>query len=89
MSKDLSTAHISANLANYEAARSGFFSLIVHDIDNIVSATYTGELSAATENDKIGKQAQEGWQQEAGDGPGAVRELGGIGMEKSQYAGGV
>ena len=57
--KDLSAQHISANLANYEAARSGFFSLIVDDIDNIVSAAYTGDPAAATANDKIGKQAQE------------------------------
>lgn len=59
MSNELSAAHISANLANYESARSGFFSLIVNDIDNIVSAAYAGEPSAATDNDKIGKQAQE------------------------------
>jgi hypothetical protein len=59
MSNSLSASHISTNLANYEAARTGFFSLIVDDIDNIVSAAYTGESSAATDSDKIGKQAQE------------------------------
>lgn len=59
MSNSLSAQHISTNLANYEAARSGFFSLIVDDIDNIVKASYTGEADAATDNDKIGKQAQE------------------------------
>ena len=58
MSNSLSAQHISANLANYEAARTGFFSLIVDDIDNIIKATYTGEAAAATDNDKI-KQAQE------------------------------
>jgi hypothetical protein len=58
MSNSLSAQHISANLANYEAARSGFFSLIVDDIDNIIKATYTGDAAAATDNDKI-KQAQE------------------------------
>jgi hypothetical protein len=58
MSNSLSASHISANLANYEAARSGFFSLIVNDIDNIVNAAYTGDPSAAASSDKIAK-AQE------------------------------
>ena len=58
MSNSLSAQHISTNLANYEAARSGFFSLIVDDIDNIVKASYTGDPAAATTNDKIA-QAQE------------------------------
>lgn len=54
----LSAKHISTNLANYEAARTGFFSLIVDDIDNIVRATFSGDRDSATENDKISK-AQE------------------------------
>ena len=58
MSNSLSAQHISTNLANYEAARSGFFSLIVNDIDNIVKASYTGDHSSATNSDKIA-QAQE------------------------------
>lgn len=58
MSNSLSAQHISTNLANYEAARSGFFSLIVDDIDNIVRASYTGDHSAAAASDKI-TQAQE------------------------------
>lgn len=58
MSNSLSAQHISANLASYEAARSGFFSLIVDDIDNIVSAAFSGERDAATDNDKIAR-AQE------------------------------
>lgn len=58
MSNSLSAQHISANLQNYEAARTGFFSLIVDDIDNIVKASYTGEHSAAADGDKI-QQAQE------------------------------
>ena len=58
MSNSLSAKHISTNLANYEAARTGFFSLIVHDIDNIVRVTYSGDRKAATANDKISK-AQE------------------------------
>lgn len=58
MSNSLSAQHISANLASYEAARTGFFSLIVDDIDNIVSAAFSGERDAATDNDKIAR-AQE------------------------------
>ena len=61
MSKDLSAAHISTNLANYEAARSGFFSLIVDNINNIIKATYTGgetNPSKVPASDKIA-QAQE------------------------------
>ena len=58
MSNSLSAQHISTNLANYEAARSGFFSLIVDDIDNIIKASYTGDHSAATKSDMI-NQAQE------------------------------
>ena len=59
MSNSLSAAHISANLANYEAARSGFFSLIVDNINNIISAAYTGDPAAAQDSDKIGDKAQE------------------------------
>ena len=59
MSNSLSAQHISANLTNYEAARSGFFSLIVNDINNIVRASYTGDPDSATDADKIGVQAQE------------------------------
>ena len=43
MSNSLSAQHISTNLANYEAARTGFFSLIVDDIDNIINAAYSGD----------------------------------------------
>lgn len=58
MSNSLSAQHISSNLANYEAARSGFFSLIVDDIDNIVSAAYSGDPRDAADSDKIAR-AQE------------------------------
>lgn len=58
MSNSLSAQHISTNLANYEAARTGFFSLIVDDIDNIVRATYSGDPRDATDSDKIAR-AQE------------------------------
>lgn len=58
MSNSLSAQHISSNLANYEAARTGFFSLIVDDIDNIVNAAFSGDPKNATANDKIAR-AQE------------------------------
>lgn len=58
MSNSLSAQHISTNLANYEAARTGFFSLIVDDIDNIVSAAYSGNHADAADGDKIAR-AQE------------------------------
>ena len=58
MSNSLSAKHISTNLANYEAARTGFFSLIVDNIDNIISAAYSGDARDATSNDKIAR-AQE------------------------------
>lgn len=58
MSNSLSAKHISTNLANYEAARSGFFSLIVDDLDNIISAAYSGDAAGATASDKISR-AQE------------------------------
>lgn len=58
MSNSLSAQHISTNLANYEAARTGFFSLIVDDIDNIVSAAFSGDPREAAASDKIAR-AQE------------------------------
>ena len=61
MSNSLSAQHISTNLANYESARTGFFSLIVDDIDNIIKATYSGDRSdpnSIPASDKIAR-AQE------------------------------
>ena len=58
MSNSLSAKHISTNLANYEAARTGFFTIIIDDIDNIVSAAFSGDTRDATANDKIAR-AQE------------------------------
>jgi hypothetical protein len=58
MANSLDAQHISTNLANYEAARTGFFSLIVDNLDNIIKATYTGDPAAAPKTDKIAK-AQE------------------------------
>ena len=40
--QSLTAARISTNLANYEAARSGFFTLIVPDLNNIPRVNYTG-----------------------------------------------
>jgi hypothetical protein len=55
----LSSSHISANLTSYEAARSGFFTLIVDNINNIVKASYTGNSADATAADKLNGQAQD------------------------------
>ncbi len=49
----LTAQHISTNLANYEAARSGFFTFIVDDIDGIIKASYKGDREKAGENDRI------------------------------------
>ena len=49
----LDAQHISTNLANYEAARTGFFSLIVDNLDNIIKATYSGDHASAPASDKI------------------------------------
>ena len=51
--KALTAQHIASNLQNYEAARTGFFTLIVDDIDGIVKATYKGEPSEAGDRDRI------------------------------------
>jgi hypothetical protein len=51
----LSAQHISTNLRNYEAARSGFFTFIVDDIDNIIRADYVGDRS---DEDSIGKSSR-------------------------------
>jgi len=55
----LSGQHISSNLANYEAARTGFFSFLVNDIDNIIRATYTGDRTKdIPASDKIANAQQ-------------------------------
>ncbi len=51
----LAAQHISTNLRNYEAARSGFFTFIVDDIDNIIRADYVGDR---TDEDSIGKSSR-------------------------------
>lgn len=58
----LSTAEISAsiseNLSSYEAARSGFFILVVDGLDDLLKPDYRGEAENAEDSDKI-KKAQE------------------------------
>ena len=49
----LTAQHISTNLANYEAARSGFFVFVVDDLDGIVKATYKGDPAEAGDEDRI------------------------------------
>ncbi len=56
--QSLNTTHISTNLAEYEAARNAFFTLIVDDLDNLLSPNFTGETAAAAESDHI-KGAQD------------------------------
>lgn len=51
----LSAQHISTNLRNYEAARSGFFTLIVDDINNIIRADYSGDRS---NEESIGEESR-------------------------------
>jgi hypothetical protein len=51
--QSLGAQHICANLASYEAARSGFFTFIVDDIDNIIRADYAGDPTEAGPNDRI------------------------------------
>lgn len=51
--ESLNTRHISSNLANYEAARNAFFTLIVDDLTNLLKPDYSGDPEAATEGDRI------------------------------------
>lgn len=51
--KSLNTTHISTNLANYEAARNAFFTLVVDDLTNLIKPDYTGEPGQATAQDRL------------------------------------
>ena len=51
--KSLTAQHISSNLASYEAARSGFFTFIVDDIDGIIKASYKGDKEKAGAKDRL------------------------------------
>lgn len=54
MNNELSAVHISNNLGSYEAARSGFFSLIVDErLNDVIRASYTGDHAEAPESEKI------------------------------------
>lgn len=55
----LSAQHIAADLRSYEAARSGFFTLQVSGLNEIIKASYSGTEAKATANDKLDKQATE------------------------------
>lgn len=60
MPNSLNAYHISSDYANYEAARSGFFSLLIHDIDDrLVTAAFSSMPDGEEKADKI-KNAQEG-----------------------------
>ena len=60
MANSLDAQHISTNLANYEAARSGFFSFIVSGLNNIVKSTYSGgDPEAAQASDRYGSNTEE------------------------------
>jgi hypothetical protein len=57
--ESLNTRHISSNLANYEAARNAFFTLVIDGLDNeLIKPNFSGEVDAATESDRI-SNAQE------------------------------
>lgn len=56
--QDKTAQHISGNLSSYEAARTGFFTLIVDDLDGIVKASYSGDKATAPKTEVI-PQAQE------------------------------
>lgn len=51
--ESLNTRHISTNLRNYEAARSGFFTLVVDDLTNLLKPNFKGEAEEASESDRI------------------------------------
>ena len=52
MANFLDTQHISSHLESYEAARSGFFTFIVDNLDGLVKYTYKGDPANATDADK-------------------------------------
>ncbi len=51
--QSLNTGHISTNLSNYESARTGFFVLEIHGLNNLLSPNYTGDPANASEADYI------------------------------------
>ena len=57
--KSLNTTHISTNLANYEAARNAFFTLVVSGLDNLLKPDYQQEPDAAQDSDKYEQNTAE------------------------------
>jgi len=55
---NLTGEHISTNLAAYEAARSGFFTLQVTGINSIPRANYGGVNAPTSESDKLTNKAE-------------------------------
>ena len=51
--ESLNTTHISTNLRNYEAARSGFFTLVVDNLTNLLKPNFKGDAREATDVDRI------------------------------------
>ena len=51
--ESLNTTHISTNLRNYEAARSGFFTLVVDNLTNLLKPNFKGDAREATDADRI------------------------------------
>jgi hypothetical protein len=53
--KSLNTTHISADYANYEAARNAFFVLTIPEteLENLIRPDYTGDPTAAEAADKL------------------------------------
>ncbi len=58
MANFLDTQHISNHLEDYESARSGFFTFIIDDLDNLTKYTFNPDTGEATEADQY-KKAQE------------------------------
>ncbi len=51
--ESLNVRHISSNLSSYESARTGFFTLVVDNLTNLLKPSYTGDVEGAAENDYI------------------------------------
>ena len=51
--ESLNTRHISNHLADYEAARNAFFTLVVDDLTNLLKPDYSGDPENATESDRL------------------------------------
>lgn len=45
IAQGLTAQHIATNLANYEAARSAFFVLVIDDLSNLLKPNYTGGIN--------------------------------------------